>query len=223
MKLLLLLLISTNALALDCLPAGPGSGTERISGKTDKGEWSNYWCPVIGPIAGKPYWQQQTFAVLTKYKDVAQVAYATAQALTASSPLVSINAAILQGRIEPAVGTQDRFDWETLLYTACNSLVAANQVPLDPLPAGYCKPPTPVLPPAPTYTHAVKANGVSPDRPAFLLTAGVRGTKEVSRATVGQPCDLTKPTLASGTEVWAQFAPDFVAGRVALCAANPTR
>lgn len=61
----------------------------------------------------------------------------------------------------------------------------------------------------------VKANGLFGTRPAFTLTGSTRGTKEVARATVGTPCDITKPTLASGKDLWAEFG---TAGVVALCA-----
>lgn len=61
----------------------------------------------------------------------------------------------------------------------------------------------------------VKPNGTVNTRPAYTLTNGVRGTREVARATVGAPCDATKPTLASGKDMWAPFGSD--PGIVALC------
>lgn len=79
------------------------------------------------------------------------------------------------------------------------------------------QPPASAPPPTPVYTHQVKTNGTTATRPAYTLADGVRGTKEVARATVGQPCDTTRPTLASGADLWAEFGPDFVQGRVALC------
>lgn len=67
--------------------------------------------------------------------------------------------------------------------------------------------------PAPAYK--VKPNGLILTRPAYLLTNGVRGTKEVARAPVGAACDITKPTLPSGADLWAEFG---TPGVVALCA-----
>lgn len=61
----------------------------------------------------------------------------------------------------------------------------------------------------------VKSNGLFSTRPAYALVNGDRGSKEVARATVGTPCDITKPTLASGKDLWAEFG---TAGVVALCA-----
>lgn len=60
----------------------------------------------------------------------------------------------------------------------------------------------------------VKANGAFPTRPAYTLTGTVRGTKEVARAAVGTPCNVDRPTLASGSDLWAEFG---TAGVVALC------
>lgn len=72
-------------------------------------------------------------------------------------------------------------------------------------------------PTAPVYTHAVKTNGTATTRPAYALTSGVRGTKEIARATVGQPCKA-----ASGTaDQWLIFGPAFAANVVALCARMP--
>lgn len=84
-------------------------------------------------------------------------------------------------------------------------------------PGGVSQPPAPPAS-TPAYTYAVKPNGTSTTRPVYLLTNGVRGTTSVGRADVGQPCDLTKPTLASGSDVWASFGPLFESGKVALCA-----
>lgn len=51
-------------------------------------------------------------------------------------------------------------------------------------------------------------------RPAYTLINGVLGTKEMARATIGMPCDITKPTLASGTYRYAQYD---ATGYVTLC------
>lgn len=65
----------------------------------------------------------------------------------------------------------------------------------------------------------VKPNGTYPTRPAFALTAGVLGTKEVARATVGNLCDVSKPTApATSGDIRAEFG---VPGVVTLCARVP--
>jgi len=79
-------------------------------------------------------------------------------------------------------------------------------------------PTTNTVPVPVTPTYVVKLNGTVPTRPAYTLTDGVRGTKEVGRATVGQRCNIDTPTLASGNDLWAQYGPEFLHGRVALCA-----
>lgn len=70
----------------------------------------------------------------------------------------------------------------------------------------------------PVVTWAVKVNGTASTRPAYELVNGIRGTKEVARATVGQLCNALRPALVSGNDLWAEFGPNYVAGRVALCA-----
>lgn len=70
---------------------------------------------------------------------------------------------------------------------------------------------------APVYTHHVKPNGTAADRPVYGLT-GTALTLAKGRAAVGQPCDLTRPTKASGGDLYAEFGPAFARGVVALCA-----
>jgi hypothetical protein len=61
----------------------------------------------------------------------------------------------------------------------------------------------------------VKANGTATTRPAYALANGVLGTKEVARATVGTPCDLSKPTIpALLGDVRAEFG---TSGVVTIC------
>lgn len=65
----------------------------------------------------------------------------------------------------------------------------------------------------------VKPNGTYPTRPAYALTAGVLGTKEVARATVGMLCDVAKPTAStSNGDIRAEFG---TPGVVTLCARVP--
>jgi hypothetical protein len=77
---------------------------------------------------------------------------------------------------------------------------------------------TPPQPP-PTYTHKVKPNGTAPDRPVYTLKPDGARVLANGRATVGQPCDTSRPTAPStGDDVWAEFGPAFEPGKVALCA-----
>lgn len=70
--------------------------------------------------------------------------------------------------------------------------------------------------PPPMRRWQVKPNGTAATRPAYPLTDGVRGTREVRRAPVGAPCDTARPTLASGPDLWAEFDAS-APGIVALC------
>lgn len=60
----------------------------------------------------------------------------------------------------------------------------------------------------------VKANGAFSTRPAYTFDGTVRSTKEVARVAVGTPCNVDRPTLASGSDAWAEFG---TPGVVALC------
>jgi hypothetical protein len=61
-------------------------------------------------------------------------------------------------------------------------------------------------------------------RPVSELLMGVRSSSAVSgqRAAVGQPCNLARPNIPSGTggDVWAEFGPTYVQGWVAVCSRN---
>lgn len=80
--------------------------------------------------------------------------------------------------------------------------------------AGYVKP----APPPPPVVWKVKVNGTATTRPAYTLIEGIRGDKEAGRAPVGAVCNITKPTLASGADLWASYSE---LPLVALCAKVP--
>lgn len=65
-----------------------------------------------------------------------------------------------------------------------------------------------------TEAWVVKPINAQITRPAYTLIDGVLGTKEMARATIGTPCDVSKPTLTSGTYKYAQYD---ASGYVALC------
>lgn len=109
------------------------------------------------------------------------------------------------GSCETATGT---------LKTVCTAMYTSmlDNHPIKPVIVDM-----PTAPPAPLWK--VKANpacavGVVCTRPAYTLVNGMRGTKEVARAAVGAACDATRPTLASGADLWAEFG---TPGVVALC------
>lgn len=64
----------------------------------------------------------------------------------------------------------------------------------------------------------VKANGTATTRPAYALTNGVLGTKEVARAQVGALCNVSRPTApATGGDIRAEFGPANAPGVVTIC------
>ena len=207
-----------------CLPKTAltpfADGSAKVLAVTPAAESHAWWCQEATPAGAVRFFRPQYFTVLNKHRRAIDPFTVLQRAAAASAPMEkALSTEASAAQIIPITGSQDEYDYLNARYQACLLLATPPySVPIDPLPANWCG----VVPPS-AFTHAVKANGTVLTRPAYLLTAGVRGTKEVARATVGQPCDLTKPTLASGTDVWAQFGPDFVAGRVALCAAIPIR
>jgi hypothetical protein len=71
--------------------------------------------------------------------------------------------------------------------------------------------------PPTSYPHYVAPNSAStstpPTRPVYELAGGVRGTREVGRANVGEGCN---PAIARSGDYMA-FSPEFRADRVTLC------
>ena len=127
-------------------------------------------------------------------------------AVTATNPVAGLAGFVTATQVAPKAA-------DVAAYNALHDKMQAALLLTRPVAASA---PTP---PAATYT--VKTNGAALDRPAYLLTNGVRGTASVGRALVNQPCSTTLPTLASGLDLWASFGPDFVSGKVALCAKTP--
>ena len=88
----------------------------------------------------------------------------------------------------------------------------------------YAPPPSPTpVPTPPPELWRVKRNpqstSVPTTRPVYPLVDGVLGTRALSkRATEGDACDTSKPTLASGADLWASYGASPVSGEVALCA-----
>lgn len=209
----------------DCLPTTAltplASGSARlIVTKPSVGEASGWWCLDPTAPAGKVAYRPNYFTCLDKYCVHPDSAGALSRVWAAPVFLDAVNGERRVAAIAPVAGSMDEYEFRSLKHRACLALATPPYlVPIDPLPADYCgAAPVMPAPPAPTYTHFVKTNGLVSTRPAYLLTAGVRGTKEVARAAVAQPCDLTRPLLASGADVWAEFGPAFEPGKVALCA-----
>jgi hypothetical protein len=141
--------------AVPCMPKTPNDmrapGTVSAEGKTPLGEWAAYWCPGGAPdAAGRPTWRLVKHAVLAKYRGSVQSPFSAAwSVLNAADPLAALNALLLANEIIPAPGTQDDYEWRTLLFAACQAAAAPPYLgaPIDPLPVNYCG--APPVPPAP--------------------------------------------------------------------------
>lgn len=205
----LLLAVAGSAQAV-CLPQSPWAPVELTGGKLMqgvvppiKGEWHALWCRtgVFNGGTGE-VWQLHTHAVLDKYRTLTATAVweAARSVLEAPDPLGALDAMLAAGRFVLPAGTQDRYDWEALLYAACQqgAAVGPGETPAPVQLPKPCKPPTP-LPTTPTEVWKVTASG------STLFTAS--GGKLVApivgrRAPGGATCDTTKPLIKSGTSTY---------------------
>ena len=208
----LLLLLCANAFAQDCAPRTHLNPTARATAEvlqTDPaGDYSYWWCQQPNNT-----WLHDWNVTLKGYGTPEAIRGVASVILSASSPTAGVQAA--RKRFSQAPKTpQEVYDFLRLRRLACKGAVA------NP-PPGLAGPPVDTCGAVPTppvvTTHTVKTNGTALTRPAYTLTNGVRGSVSIGRADVGQPCDLTKPTIASGADVWASFGPTPEAGKVALC------
>lgn len=207
--LAMLLVLAPAARAL-CLPQSPWVPVELTGGKLlqgivppIKGEWHALWCRT-GTFNGGTgeVWALHTHAVLDKYRTLNSTAvWAAAQSILESSdPVGALETMLRAGAFIPPVGTQDRFEWESLLYAACQQGAAVGWGP-DPTPVTLsrpCQPPTP-LQTTPTEVWRVTASGSTLFTVANgKLLAPISGRRAPGSAT----CDNSKPAIKSGTSTY---------------------
>ena len=197
-KLLVLILLlfsgAVHALSTVCLPNSSSAPIDQVGGKlmegrdnVIKGDWYALWCPK--PDGG---WVLKLHAVLDKYKTLsaATVFQLGLQIWSSNTPMTALQNMINTYEVLPPAGTQERFDWETLLYQAC---MQGRNVPPAPdlVITGACLVPTPLLPPtAPTVAYAVTSTAAYPVR-----TDGTRDTRAAATpATLGSTCDCSVET-----------------------------
>lgn len=204
-----------------CLPASPWvpielSGGQLMQGIVPpiKGEWHAVWCRT-GTFNGGTgeVWRLKTHAVLDKYRTVngAALVAAARSILEAPDPLGALDAMLTAGRIVPPVGSQDRFEWETLLYAACQQGTA-----LPPLPGatvtGTCTPPTPISPPVETWRTPAAGTFT-----IYTLKNGALGGIIAGRkATANAACDCASGKATSGTSTYCSLSGG-PAAEVTLC------
>lgn len=204
--LALLLAIGTAAHGV-CLPKSPWAPIELTGGKLMqgvvppiKGEWHALWCPS-GQFKGGTgaVWTLHTHAVLDKYRTLNMTAVweAARSVLEAPDPLGALDAMAAAGQFIPPAGTQDRFDWETLLYAACQQGAAVG-FGATPGPVQLSKPCTP---PTPLPTTQVEVWRVTASGSTLFTASGGKLLAPISgrRAAGGAACDNTKPLIKSGT------------------------
>lgn len=250
MRFVILLILSVCGVAQaqpSCLPRDlGGTGTEASITVNARGQAAGWWCPDGTPWIAAMRWSAMTDAIggaletlrtssdkraavdlLASFRDTPmaqlhdvwapiggwrRIAVESEPVALASPAVVryGAGAAWVQKVMHAGTCSNEAFgDPARGVVKACEIAVLAGAPPA---------PPPPSLPPMKRWK--VKANGLLSTRPAYLLTAGARGTREVGRAPVGATCDATAPTLPSGADLWAQFDTTRP-GVVALCSLQP--
>jgi hypothetical protein len=213
---LLVLLCGAVQAQLRCAPKTARTpsepGTIVVTGATATGDWSYYWCPDVLP--GK--WRLQVHAVLAKYRgSVPNPLGLVRQVLEAPALLPAINAAVAEATIRPAMGSQDEFEFLSLVRAAC---VAATTPPPEMVPqvrvAVESCPAAPVRPgPQPAVWRTPTAGNTLYSSAAGRLTARISGRT----APPGALCDCTAP-VAVGTSTYCPLAaPGSSPQEVTLC------
>jgi hypothetical protein len=194
-----LLALASKATAQDyCLPKSDWipihlQGGVLMEGRDNviKGDWRAIWCASFEQRqdgASALVWRLRTFAVLDKYKtmDATGIAVLLGQVLSSSNPVASLSAMIKAREVIPPVGSQDRFDWESLLFTACKQGVALPPIPYPVI--DNCEAPIPPTSlPVSTATHVVTGAQAFPLKPD-----GTRSITPISAAPIkGEDCDCT--------------------------------
>lgn len=115
-------------------------GTKTITTKTDYGTVDAWFC-FDQPTSVKPH----TYVLLNKYKKPEIIIDILRRISAAPDILAAINAELANGSILPAVGTTERFQYDTLRYMGCKSLfVEPTMVKLASVPPNICgQQPTP--------------------------------------------------------------------------------
>lgn len=203
--------ICSPAFALSCLPQSPWIPIELSGGKlmqgvlpNIRGEWHAVWCRT-GTFNGGTgeVWSLQVHAVLEKYRtlDAAAVIAAGRSIIEAPDPLGALDAMLTSGRVVPPAGTQDRFDWESLLFAGCKQGVALPPV-AGMIVTDRCVPPTPI--PAQVETWRTPASGT------FTIYSSKNGALSGiiagRKATANALCDCSAGKAMSGSSTYCALS-----------------
>jgi hypothetical protein len=177
------------------------AGTIQVSEATPLGRWVYFWCPEPNTTN---MWRWQSFAVLKKYQNTISDPLAVmAGVLSAPDKLLALNSVVTSATITPAAGSQDEYDWKSLIYAACLSAgnPPSNMVPHVVKPAARCEvyKPTPITPPAGTW--------VTPTAGTIFTYAGGKLTGVTGRKAVkGAICDCASAKAVVGTTTYCAIA-----------------
>lgn len=151
-----------------------------LSDETATGQWSAWWYSYTN-AAGAKSWCYRTNACLSRYCPGTATVLLQSRMLLATAVDLATGLADLDARfgVKPAPGTQEDFDFQTLLYKGCQA-AAAN--PPAGVPLQTCSMAAPVPPggtPPPVYR--IPANGSA----VYPLVNGLPGIAIVGRRAPG--------------------------------------
>lgn len=190
-----------------CNPATEPDRTKcaaEMTGSTQAGRWVGWWWKDAPNARWCPYSAQCLNAYCTGPNVLDVIQTIRAQGIAAAQAAFGV---------KPAAGSRDEYDYQSLLYAACQALAAST-------PTGNpatCNMPPPALPAG--WVVDVGTDATKTTRPAYPVVNGARGSTSTARASSGQPCKPEVAQSASSTPgtVYAAFGPSFSPALVALC------
>lgn len=195
-----------------CFPDSPwmpanviGKGYMEGADSRFGGTWRSVWCSSgqIDPATGLVVWTLYSHAVLDKYRTVSMtIAWEMGRMMIAApDPLAELSAAIKAREFIPPPGSVDRFNWESLLYAACQENARVNPAQLQNLVAN-CRPPTPVVTPVDVWRTPASGTFTLYGLKNGALSGIIAGRK----ATANAVCDCAAGKATSGTSTYCSLS-----------------
>ena len=207
---------ATQAAALGSEAATLGSAVVQV--ETPAAQAEGWWCLLPTPLPdGKRSYAPQYRWNLKKYPTHPDLAGAFRRVIAAPSLLAAVNVEMNLAKIPVTSGTQDAYERDLVIYTACQALAKPPYlVPIDPLPVNWCG--TAPVSPAP-----VPPGWRTPLYGTFRIYTVVNGKLGPSTGRVATSralCNATVPVVLSGTAKYYPLASGPVT-EVTLCELVP--
>lgn len=182
-------------------------GSNLVQVETPAAQAEAWWCLEPSSVTtppGKITYRPQYRWNLKKYANHPDLASVFRRIMAAPDLLEAVNGEMRVASLSVTEGTQDAYQRDLVLYTACQALAKPPYlVPIDPLPANWCGtapvqpgvlPDVYKTPAAGTYTLYTVANG--------KLASIIAGRKATANAT----CNSSVPAVMSGTSIYLPLA-----------------